>query len=96
MADRGLAAATRQAYGRVARSYLCFLESSGIFDLDAADGGTVLAFLASLSPRWARTSLFWVVSNFRPFLAFTGRADLVDAVNLAGVKRCHPIGAGPG
>ena len=68
-----------------------FLESRGIFELDAADGGTVLAFLASLSPRWAKTSLFWVVSNFRPFLAFTGRADLVDAVNLAGVKRSHPI-----
>ena len=32
-----------------------------------------------------------MVSNFRPFLKFTGRADLVDAVNLAGVKRSHPI-----
>jgi hypothetical protein len=91
MVDRGLAAATRQAYGRVARSYLCFLESSGTFVLDAADGGTVLAFLASLSPRWARTSLFWVLSNFRPFLAYSGRPDLVDAVNLAGAKRSHPI-----
>ncbi len=91
MADRGLAAATCSAYGRVARGYLCFLESSGTFDLDAADGGTVLAFLASLSPRWAKTSLFWVVSNFRPFLAFTGRADLVDAVSLAGAKRSHTI-----
>lgn len=91
MADRGLAAATREAYGRVARGCLCFLESGGIFDLDAADGGTVLAFLASLSPRWAKTSLFWVVSNLRPFLAFTGRADLVDAVGLAGARRWHPI-----
>jgi integrase len=35
--------------------------------------------------------LFWVVSNFRPFLKFTGRTDLVDAVNLAGVKRSHAI-----
>lgn len=91
MADRGLAAATREAYGRVARSYLCFLESSGTVDLDAADGGTVLAFLASLSPKWAKTSLFRVVSNFRPFLAFTGRADLIDAVSLAGARRSHPI-----
>lgn len=91
MAERGLAAATREAYGRVARGYLCFLESSGTFDLDAADGGTVLAFLASLSPRWAKTSLFWVVSNFRPFLVFIGRADLVDAVSLAGARRWHPI-----
>ncbi len=91
MAERGLAMATREAYGRVSRGYLCFLESSGIFDLDAADGGSVLAFLASLPPRWAKTSLFWVVSNFRPFLAFTSRPDLVDAVNLAGVKRSHRI-----
>ena len=91
MVDRGLAAATREAYGRVARGYPCFLESSGTFDLDRADGGTVLAFLASLSPKWATTSLFWVVSNFRPFLTFTGRGDLVDAVNLAGVRRSHPI-----
>ncbi|MHB2027858.1 MAG: tyrosine-type recombinase/integrase [Acidimicrobiales bacterium] len=91
MADRGLATATREAYGRVARGYLCFLESSGTFDLDGANGGTVLGFLASLSPKWATTSLFWVVSNFRPFLTFTGRGDLVDAVNLAGVRRSHPI-----
>ena len=40
--------------------------------------------LASLSARWATSSLFWVVSNFRPFLAFTGRTDLVDAARLAG------------
>lgn len=91
MADRGLAAATREAYGRVARGYLCFLEAHGIFDLGDADGGTVLEFLGSLSPRWAKTSLFWVVSNFRPFLRFAGRSDLVDAVNLAGVRRPHTI-----
>jgi hypothetical protein len=57
VADRGLAAATREAYGRVARGYLCFLESSDTFDLDGADGGTVLAFLVSLAPKWAKTSL---------------------------------------
>ncbi|WP_405160831.1 tyrosine-type recombinase/integrase [Nocardia sp. NBC_01499] len=91
MADRGLAVATREAYGRVARGYLCFLESSRILDLDDADGGTVVGFLGSLSPRWAKASLFWVVSNFRPFLVFTGRVDLVDAVSLAGVRRSHPI-----
>lgn len=91
MDDRGLAPATRDAYGRVARSYLAFLESRGICCLDAADGASVLAFLESLSGRWATSSLFWVVSNFRPFLKFTGRPDLVDAVGLAAVKRSHPI-----
>jgi integrase len=88
---RCLASATRDAYGRVARSYLVFLEDRGIADLDHADGGSVLAFLESLLDRWAKPSLFWVVSNFRPFLKFTGRADLVDAVNLAGVRRSHAI-----
>ena len=42
MAGRGLAAATREAYGRMARGYVCFLESGGIFDVEAADAGTVL------------------------------------------------------
>jgi integrase len=91
MDDRGLAPATRAAYGRVARSYLVFLESRGICCFDAADGASVLGFLESLLDRWATSSLPWVVSNFRPFLKFTHRADLVDAVNLAGVKRSHGI-----
>ena len=91
MARRGLAAATREAYGRVARGYLVFLEQRGISDLADADGGSVLAFLESLLDRWAKSSLFWVVSNFRPFLKFTGRADLVAAVSLAGVRRSRPI-----
>ncbi|MDQ6949024.1 MAG: hypothetical protein M3256_22885 [Actinomycetota bacterium] len=84
MHDRGLAPATRDAYGRVARAYLVFLESRGICCLRDADGSSVLGFLESLSSRWARSWLFWVVSNFRPFLKFTGRTDLVDATGLAG------------
>ena len=91
MDARGLALATRAAYGRVARGYLVFLESRGVSGLDAADGASVLAFLESLSGRWAASSLFWVVSNFRPFLRFTGRTELVEAVGLAGVKRSHRI-----
>lgn len=87
----GLAPATRAAYGRVARDYLVFLESRGASDLEDADGASVLAFLESLSGRWAASSLFWVVSNFRPFLRFTGRTDLVEAAGLAGVKRSHRI-----
>jgi integrase len=91
MVDRGLAPATRDAYGRVARGYLTFLEARGVCSLDTADGASVLAFVESLSPRWATSSLFWVMSNFRPFFTFTGRTDLVDAVNLAGVRRSHAV-----
>ncbi|MFV1971663.1 MAG: tyrosine-type recombinase/integrase [Acidimicrobiia bacterium] len=91
MEDRGLAAATREAYGRVARSYLVFLEEGGIGGLDGADGASVLEFLESLLDRWAKSSLFWVVSNLRAFLKFTGRTDLVEAVNLAGVRRSYGI-----
>jgi hypothetical protein len=91
MAHRGLASATRAAYGRVARSYLVFLEDRGVVRLDGADAASVFEFLESLLDRWAKSSLFWVVSNFRPFLTFTHRADLVDAVDLAGVKRSHAI-----
>lgn len=91
MDDRGLAPATRDAYGRVARAYLVFLESRGIRCLGDVGGASVLGFLESLSGRWAASSLFWVVSNVRPFLTFTGRTDLVDAVRLAGAKRSHSI-----
>jgi hypothetical protein len=91
MDDRGLVPATRDAHSRVSRAYLVFLESRGIYCLDAADGTSVLGFLESLSGRWAKSSLFWVVSNFRPFLTFTGCIDLVDAVGMAGVKRSHTI-----
>lgn len=91
MADRGLAPATRAAYGRVARSYLVFLEDRGIDSLEETDAASILAFLESLLTRWAKSTLFWVVSNFRPFLKFTGRRELVDAVNLAGVKRSQTI-----
>lgn len=91
MEDRRLADATRDAYGRVARAYLVFLESRGIDCLGAADGASVLGFLESLSGRWAKSSMFWVVSNFRPFLVFSGRSDLVDAAGLAGARRSHTI-----
>jgi site-specific recombinase XerD len=91
MDDRGLAPATCDAYRRVARSYLVFLESRGIRCFGDADGASVLGFLESLSGRWATSSLFWVVSNFRPFLKFTGRTDLVGVAGLAGVERSHAI-----
>lgn len=91
MEDRGLAAATREAYGRVARSYLVFLEQRGVVRFGDADGASVLEFLESLLERWAKSSLFWVVGNLRPFLKFCGRSDLVEAVNLTGAKRSHRI-----
>ncbi|MFF1880684.1 hypothetical protein ACFVVC_04365 [Pseudarthrobacter sp. NPDC058196] len=91
LAVRELAPATREAYGRVARGYLVYLEDQGIRCLDEAGPGTVTGFFASLLERWAASSLFWVVSNFRPFLKFTGRLDLLEAVNLLGMRRSHLI-----
>ena len=61
MERRGLAPATRAAYGRVARSYLVFLEGCGIGELGEADGASVLVFLESLLDKWAKSSLFWLV-----------------------------------
>lgn len=92
MAERGLAPATHDAYGRVARAYLVFLESRGVHVLDDADAASVLGFLRWLvEGAWATSTLFWLVSNFRPFLVFAGRPDLVDAVGMAGIRRSHPI-----
>jgi site-specific recombinase XerD len=91
MDERGLAPATRVAYGGVVRSYLAFLEGRGVLSLDGANAASIFEFLESLLSKWAKSSLFWVVSNFRPFLSYICRTDLVDAVNLTGVKRSHRI-----
>ncbi|MGH2927143.1 MAG: integrase, partial [Solirubrobacteraceae bacterium] len=91
MRDRGLAAETREVYGRMSRGYLVFLESRGIRCLDDADGASVLAFLESLSPRWATSSLVSAVSHLRPLLQFTGRVDLLDALAIVRVRRSHAI-----
>lgn len=64
MADRGLAAATRESYGRIARGYLVYLEDHEIIALDAAGPATVTGFFSSLLDRWAQSSLFWRVSNY--------------------------------
>ena len=93
MDRRGLAAATRAAYGRVARSYLVFLERHGIAEFSEADGASVLAFLESLLGRWAKSSLCWLVSNFRPFLKFTGRPGFGRRAELGwrqAIPRNHP------
>jgi integrase len=79
------------SYARVARAYLVFLEARGVTALDAADPASVGAFLESLSGRWSASSLFSLVSEFRPFLKFTGRTDLVEAVGAAGVRRHQRI-----
>jgi site-specific recombinase XerD len=91
MAGRGLAGETRGSYGRVARGYLVFLEQRGVSDLAGADGASVLAFLESLRGRWSQSSMARAASYFRPFLIFTGRADLVAAVNLARYRRFRPV-----
>ena len=49
MDRRGLAPATREAYGRVARSYLVFLEGRGIAVLDRADGASASARAGAVS-----------------------------------------------
>jgi hypothetical protein len=49
MDERGLALATRDAYSRVARGYLVFLEDRGVIALDGADAASVLARVSGLS-----------------------------------------------
>ena len=91
MTHRGLSPATREAYGRIARGYLVYLEGLGITCVAKVEPDTVTGFFASLLDRWAQSSLHWQVSNFRPFMKFIGRYDLVEAMNLIGARRSHPI-----
>lgn len=88
---RGLARSTQNGCGLLACEYLNFLEASGIFSWDDADGASVLGFLQSLRDRWADSSMWSAVASFRPFLKFTSRTDLLDALALARARRHHKI-----
>ena len=85
----GLAQTTIESYGRIARHYMAHLESLEIWSLDDASGSTVFSFLESLMSTWSRTSLFWILSNFRPFLRFVGKQELLDAVTTLKPARPH-------
>jgi len=76
MADRALAAATREAYGPGSPRLPGVPGVTRHPRLRDADGSSVLDFLASLTGAWATSSLFWVVSNFRPFLKSPAAATL--------------------
>lgn len=89
--QRGLAVTTRSAYSRAACEYLLYLEANGIMSLQEADGASIFGFLESLSDRWAKTAMWSAVSSFRPFLNFTQRFDLLNALKMAGVKRHQGI-----
>jgi integrase len=90
--SRGLAVGTCDYYWRLAREYALFLESGkqakGIGDADAA---SVLAFMSNITAKWHGTSSYHIASNFRPFLRFLKRDDLVDALKMVGTKRTHNI-----
>lgn len=87
MEQRGLAPSTRNGFGGLACDYLNFLEAGGTFSWDAADGSSILGFLETVRCRWAESSMWSAVSGIRPFLKFTSRTDLLDALALARAKR---------
>ena len=89
--DRGLAKNTCNYYGRLAREYALFLEDSGISRLDDADAASVLGFMAAVSAKWTGSTTYHIATNFRPFLKWLGRADLIDAVSLSSPTREHRI-----
>jgi integrase len=91
MVQRGLARSTQDCFGSLACEYLIFLEAAGISSWAAADGSSVLGFLESLRSRWADSSMWSAVASFRPFLKFTSRTDLLDALALARARRHHEI-----
>ncbi|MGP9490626.1 tyrosine-type recombinase/integrase [Glutamicibacter sp. AOP5-A2-7] len=91
MKQRELAQVTLYSFGSMATQYLAYLEAQGIFTWDKADGASVLGFLESLRGQWAETTMWSVVANFRPFLKFMQRTDLLDALALARARRHHQI-----
>lgn len=88
---RGLAAGTRDYYARLAREYLLHLERIGVDDVGLATPASVASFMAGIAARWPGTSTYHLASNFRPFLRFLGRDDLVEALALTRPHRNHGI-----
>ncbi len=91
MDQRGLACSTQKCFGGLACEYLNYLEARGISSWEAADGASVLGFLESLRTRWVESSMWSAVASFRPFLRFTNRTDLLDALALVRARRHHEI-----
>lgn len=89
--ERGLALGTCNYYERLAREYALFLEEIGITDIDNADAASVLGFMVAISAKWTRTSTYHLATNFRPFLKWLERDDLIDAIAMSNPKREHRI-----
>lgn len=89
---RGLAPGTKDYYWRLAREYLLFLESAtSIFDIDNADPASILSFMADILSRWRGTDSYHIGTNFRPFLKFLKRPDLVEALKMTNMVRKRRI-----
>lgn len=89
--EHGLAGNTCNYYNRMAREYALFLEGSGIICIDDADAASVLGFMAAISAKWAGSTTYHIATNFRPFLKWLQRDDLVDAIALTHPTREHRI-----
>lgn len=89
MEARHLSDSTIEYYHRLAREFLLFLETRGTTDAASATGADVTGFMADIAGRWAGTSTSSLASNFRPFLRYLGRDDLVGALALTSPYREH-------
>ncbi len=67
------------------------MERIGVDDSDDSTPSSVASFMADIAARWPNTSTYHLASNFRPFLRFLGRDDLLEALALARSRREHRI-----
>lgn len=88
---RGLAKSTCDYYWRLAREFAVYLEGEGIVSLDDAMPRDVLGFLSHILSLWPGIDGRHLVANFRPFLKYMRRQDLVDALRLAALPKRHGI-----
>lgn len=90
--SRGLAKGTCEYYWRLAREYTLHLENSeGISNLDNATPASIFSFLSDIFTRWSGSDGKHIITNFRPFLRFLNRLDLVSALKMADAPKRHAI-----
>ena len=88
---RRLAEQTCDHYWQPAREYTVYLEKQRITCTEDADAANVMGFLSDAISRWKGNDGCHIATNFRPFLKFLGRRDLMGALKMANPSAEHRI-----
>ncbi|MCD8316908.1 MAG: tyrosine-type recombinase/integrase [Eggerthellaceae bacterium] len=90
--DKGLSEATRTIYLRLAKNFCFYLETTlAIDEIDKIIPQNVLGFISFMTKKWPGADTEHILTNFRPYLKFLGKTELIDSLKLIRSYKNHPI-----